>query len=99
MNFKEATDPKGPVPFLQEKRILLTAALVLLADQLTTLIVIGTIEPPNRETRFPGEEIIIIEGFLKFLHWQNSGGMEHNGGKEYDSCGDIRNRPMAAYLF
>ena len=73
MNFNEATDPKGPVPFLQEKRILLTAALVLLADQLTKLIVIGTIEPPNRETRFQGEEIIIIEGFLKFLHWQNSG--------------------------
>ena len=72
MNFNEATDPKGPVPFLQEKRILLTAALVLLADQLTKLIVIGTIEPPNRETP-QGEEIIIIEGFLKFLHWQNSG--------------------------
>jgi len=73
MNSNDATEPKGPVPFLQEKRILLTAALVLLADQLTKLIVIGTIEPPDAETNFRGEEIIIIEGFLKFLHWENSG--------------------------
>ena len=72
MNSNDATEPNGPVPFLKEKRILLTAAFVLLADQLTKLIVIGTIEPPNRETP-QGEEIIIIEGFLKFLHWQNSG--------------------------
>ena len=39
MNSNDATEPNGPVPFLHEKRILLTAALVLLADQLTKLIV------------------------------------------------------------
>ena len=45
MNSNDATEPNGPVPFLQGKRILLTAALVLLADQLTKLIVINWIDP------------------------------------------------------
>ena len=45
MNSNNATEPNGPVPFLQEKRILLTAALVLLADQLTKQIVINWIDP------------------------------------------------------
>ena len=65
MNSNEATDPKGPVPFLQEKRILLTAALVLLADQLTKLIVINAIDT--------SQQVIVIEGFLKFVNWHNTG--------------------------
>lgn len=66
MNSNDAPAPNGTVPFLQEKRILLTAALVLLADQLTKLIVINTIEPNT-------QQIIIIEGFLKFVNWHNTG--------------------------
>ena len=65
MNLNEATEPKGPVPFLQEKRILLTAALVLLADQLTKLIVINAIDT--------SQQVIVIEGFLKFVNWHNTG--------------------------
>ena len=56
MNSNDATEPNGPVPFLKEKRILLTAALVLLADQLTKLIVINWIDP--------SQQVIIIEGFF-----------------------------------
>ena len=53
------------VPFLQEKRILITAAIVLVADQLTKLLVSNTLRPD--------EEVIIIEGFLKFVNWHNTG--------------------------
>ena len=65
MKSNDATEPNGPVPFLQEKRILLTAALVLLADQLTKLIVINWIDP--------SQQVIIIEGFFKFVNWHNTG--------------------------
>lgn len=65
MNYNDATEPNGPVPFLQEKRILLTAALVLLADQLTKLIVINVIDT--------SQQVIVIEGFLKFVNWHNTG--------------------------
>lgn len=65
MNSNDATEPNGTVPFLQEKRILQTAALVLLADQLTKLIVIKWIDP--------SQQVIIIEGFLKFVNWHNTG--------------------------
>ena len=65
MNSKDDTEPNGPVPFLQEKSILLTAALVLLADQLTKQIVINWIDP--------SQQIIIIEGFFKLVNWHNTG--------------------------
>ena len=60
-----ATEPEGTVPFLQETRILVTAAIVLVADQLTKLIVINAIDPK--------EQIVVIEGFLKFVNWHNTG--------------------------
>ena len=60
MNSNDATEPNGPVPFLKEKRILLTAALVLLADQLTKQIVINWIDP--------SQQVIIIEGFFKLTN-------------------------------
>mgnify|MGYP001224943036 CR=1 FL=1 len=66
---EEPTAEKAPaaaqVPFLQEKRILTTGAIVLAADQLTKQIVVRTIDPEA--------EVVVIEGFLKFVHWHNTG--------------------------
>ncbi len=58
--------PTGnPVPFIEEKRILGTAAIVLVADQLSKQIV-------NR-TLATGETKEVIEGFLRVVNWQNTG--------------------------
>ena len=51
------------VPFLEEKQILATAAIVLAADQITKQLVIRHISEPQ----------VIIEGFLKFVNWKNTG--------------------------
>ena len=61
----EAPHPSEPVSFIEEKRILATAAIVLVADQITKLIVIRTIGSSEIE--------IIIPGMLKFVNWHNSG--------------------------
>ena len=65
MEEKDAKGETEPVPFFQEKRILTIAFIVLAADQLTKQIVVHTIDPTN--------QIIIIEGFLKFVNWHNTG--------------------------
>jgi len=65
MEEKAARGDTEPVPFFQEKRILTIAFIVLVADQLTKQIVVHTIDPTN--------QIIIIEGFLKFVNWHNTG--------------------------
>ena len=65
MSEPAATADAERVPFLQEKRILVTAAIVLVADQITKLIVSNSLDPE--------QEIIIIQGFLKFVNWHNTG--------------------------
>ena len=57
--------PGEPGPFFKEKRILVTAALVLVVDQLTKQLVVRALEG--------GEEKILIEGFLRFVNWKNTG--------------------------
>ncbi len=61
----EEPHPSEPVSFIEEKRILATAAIVLVADQITKQIVIRTIGSSEIE--------IIIPGMLKFVNWHNSG--------------------------
>jgi len=65
MEEKDAMGETEPVPFFQEKRILTIAFIVLAADQLTKQIVVHTIDPTK--------QIILIEGFLKFVNWHNTG--------------------------
>ena len=65
MEEKDAKGAPEPLPFFQEKIILAVAATVLIADQLTKQIVVNTIDT--------AEQIIIIEGFLKFVNWHNTG--------------------------
>ena len=65
MEEKDAKGGPEPLPFFQEKIILAVAATVLIADQLTKQIVVNTIDT--------AEQIIIIEGFLKFVNWHNTG--------------------------
>jgi signal peptidase II len=63
---KAEAPPSGePVSFFEEKRILATAAIVLIADQITKQLVIRALEK--------GESTIVIEGFLNFVRWHNSG--------------------------
>ena len=61
----EAPHPSEPVSFFEEKRILATAAIVLVADQITKLLVLRALE--GSETK------IVIEGFLRFVNWKNTG--------------------------
>ena len=65
MEEKDAKGGPEPLPFIQEKIILAVAAIVLIADQLTKQIVVNTIDT--------AEQIILIEGFLKFVNWHNTG--------------------------
>ncbi|MDE2680888.1 MAG: signal peptidase II [Verrucomicrobiota bacterium] len=59
------TTPGETVPFFEEKQILVTAAIVLVADQLTKQLVIRALS--GSETK------VVIEGFLRFVNWQNTG--------------------------
>ena len=61
----EASHPNEPGSFIEEKRILATAAIVLVADQLTKQLVIRALS--GNETK------VVIEGFLRFVNWQNTG--------------------------
>ena len=61
----EAAPPSEPVSFFEEKRILATAAIVLVADQITKQLVLRALEG--------GETKIVIEGFLRFVNWKNTG--------------------------
>ena len=61
----DRTTPGETVPFFKEKRILVTAAIVLVADQLTKQLVIRALS--GSETK------VVIEGFLRFVNWQNTG--------------------------
>ena len=54
------------VPFIQEKKIITAAAIILAADQATKQIVVNTIEQKSGE-------IVVVEGFLKLVYWTNSG--------------------------
>jgi signal peptidase II len=54
------------VSFIQEKKIIATAAIILGADQATKQIVVKTIEHNS-------EGIVVVEGFLKFVNWYNTG--------------------------
>ena len=62
----ETTRSVAPVPFLREKRILTTGAIVVAADQLTKQIVVRTIKDDS-------EMVVVVEGFLKFVNWHNTG--------------------------
>jgi len=65
MEEKAAQGAPEPVPFIQEKRVLIIAAIVLLADQLTKQMVVHTVDTKS--------QIVIIEGFLKLVNWHNTG--------------------------
>ncbi|SVC73760.1 uncharacterized protein METZ01_LOCUS326614, partial [marine metagenome] len=54
------------VPFIQEKKIIAAAAVILSADQATKQIVVKTIEHNS-------EGVVVVEGFLKFVNWYNTG--------------------------
>jgi signal peptidase II len=54
------------VPFVKEKKIITSAAIILGADQATKQIVIKTIEHNS-------EGVVVVEGFLKFVNWHNTG--------------------------
>jgi len=53
-------------PIVQEKKIMVSAAIVLGADQITKQIVVHSIEHNS-------EEVVVVEGFLKFVNWYNTG--------------------------
>ena len=63
---EEEAPSAADVPFIQEKKIITTAAIILGADQVTKQIVVNTIEHNS-------EEIVVVEGFLKFVNWYNTG--------------------------
>jgi len=65
MEEKAAQRAPEPLPFIQEKRVLIIAAIVLLADQLTKQMVVHTVDTKS--------QIVIIEGFLKLVNWHNTG--------------------------
>jgi len=65
MEEKEAQGAEKPVPFFQEKKVLIITAIVLVADQITKQLVVHTIDTT--------EQVIIIEGFLKLVNWHNTG--------------------------
>ncbi len=54
-----------PVPFFEEKRVLITAAIVLVADQISKQIII--------RTHGDNDFTVVIEGFLRFVNWKNTG--------------------------
>ena len=53
------------VPPGADKRIIFVGMIVLLADQLTKLIVV-------RNLRM-GDEYVLLDGFFRFVHWGNTG--------------------------
>jgi signal peptidase II len=61
----EAPPRSERVSFFQEKRILTTAAIVLVADQITKQLIIRALGT--------GESKVVIEGFFRFVNWQNTG--------------------------
>jgi signal peptidase II len=61
----EAPSPGEPVSFFEEKRILTTAAIVLVADQITKQLVIRALGT--------GDTKEVIEGFFRIVNWQNTG--------------------------
>ena len=63
---EETAATVAEVPFIQENKIITTAAIILGADQVTKQIVINTIEHNS-------EGVVAVEGFLKFVKWYNSG--------------------------
>ena len=65
MEEREEKGATEPVSFFQEKRVIVVAAIVLIADQVTKQIVVNTIDTEG--------QVILIEGFLKFVNWQNTG--------------------------
>jgi signal peptidase II len=65
MEEREEKGATEPVSFFQEKRVIVVAAIVLIADQVTKQIVVNTIDTEGK--------VILIEGFLKFVNWQNTG--------------------------
>jgi len=62
----ESAPSAAPIPFVKEKKIITTAAIVLAADQASKQIVVHTIENTSE-----GE--VVVEGFLKFVNWHNTG--------------------------
>ena len=65
MDDSAATAKAEQVPFLQEKRILATAGIVLALDQLTKWITVASLKV--------GEKVVVINGFFDFVHWRNPG--------------------------
>ena len=65
MEEREEKGSTEPVSFFQEKRVIVVAAIVLIADQLTKQIVVNTIDTAG--------QVILIEGFLKLVNWHNTG--------------------------
>ena len=63
---EETAATVAEVPLIQEKKIITTAAIILGADQVTKQIVVNTIDHNS-------EGVVVVEGFLKFVKWYNSG--------------------------
>ena len=63
---EEKATSRASIPFKEEKKIISTAAIIVGADQVTKQIVAHTIE-------HTGEGIVVIEGFLVFVNWYNTG--------------------------
>jgi signal peptidase II len=61
----EAAPLSETVSFFEDKQSLATAAIVLVADQITKLLVLRALEG--------NEKKIVIEGFLRFVNWKNTG--------------------------
>ena len=62
----EAPHPSEPGSFLEEKRILATAAIVLVADIITKQIVVWNIQSDSGN-------LVIVEGFFRIVNWHNTG--------------------------
>ena len=58
-----------PIPFWREKVILLVCVAIFAADQVTKALVVQHLENPNDAN----ERIVIIRGFLDFIHRTNDG--------------------------
>lgn len=63
---EEKAPSRAPIPLIEEKKIIYTAALIVGADQATKQIVTHTIEHTS-------EGIVVIKGFLVFVNWYNTG--------------------------
>ena len=76
MEEKDAKGATEPLPFFQEKRVLVVAAVVLLADQITKHLVVSNIryagEKQGVNEHLP-EAVVMIDGFLRFVNWHNTG--------------------------